>query len=136
MFRLGKQRRRFVALADVGSASSGVAILEVEPGVPARVVVSERTFLPIGERSAEATASGVVQKLGEAGEAALKKYTDVAKGGAQPITASYVVVRPPWVRSKSIRAVSKLEKETVVNAGMIANLAKDALAQDKEFDHS
>ena len=136
MFRLGKQRKKIVALADVGSASAAVAILQVEEGKPAQILVAERAFLPVGERSGEATASGVVQKLGEAGEAALKKYTDNKRGRAGPIVASYIAIRPPWVRSKTTRVVSEFEKETLVSGNTISDLAKEALAQDKEFDHS
>lgn len=129
--RLGKQRGSIVAVADVGSSSAAVAILELGGGV-VRMLAAERTYLPSGERPTEGSASGVIQKLGEAGESVMKKYT--ASKSARPVTESYVVIRAPWVRSQTIRVHSKLENDVVVTDAMIAELAKGALAEAKNVD--
>ncbi|MBI2612682.1 hypothetical protein HYW59_02625 [Candidatus Kaiserbacteria bacterium] len=129
MFRpLGKQRGRIIAVADVGNGSVAVGIVEVSSHGHARILVSERASLPSGERGESAAATGIVSLLGETAQKVLKKY-------GSHVNSAYAVIHSPWTRSKTIRAESKLERETKIEKGMLDTLARQALEADTQFDH-
>lgn len=132
-----KPRGKTVAVVDIGGGSAGVAILEIFRMAPMRVVVSERSVLPIGERAEEASVAGVVAELGKAAEKALAAYSAKRdKEGTPHVSEVYAVVRAPWTRTKTVRAMSALPKETRVDNSMVAALAREAIQVDTEFDHA
>jgi len=127
------KREKIVAVADIGSGSVGVAVIAILPDGPARIISAVRGRLPFEERSVEATITGLAAQLSAAGEKALAAYrASPADGGASgatsPISGAYAVIRIPWTRSKTIRAMSKFPEERQVTDAMIAGVAKDAFA--------
>jgi len=124
------KREKIVVVADIGSGSAGVAIIAISPDLPARVIVAERSRLPFEERSVEATIAGITAQLSSAGEKALAAYA--ATSGASPISAAYAVIRAPWTRSKTIRAMSKFPEEQQVTDTLITETARAAFAAPSE----
>ena len=124
------KREKIVVVADIGSGSAGVAIIAISPDLPARVIVAERSRLPFEERSVEATIAGITAQLSSAGEKALAAYA--ATSGASPISAAYAVIRAPWTRSKTIRAMSKFPEEQQVTDALITETARAAFAAPGE----
>ena len=121
-----------VAVADIGSGSAGVAILSIEKGKPARVLAAHRATLVLEERSSDATLAGVIAAVSESAEKA------IAAEGARPgsIQRAYAIVRPPWVRSKTILARKTFPKEEKIHARMISDIAREALEAEKELDRA
>ena len=128
--RSAHKREKIIAVADIGSGSAGVAIIAISPDLPARVIVAERSRLPFEERSVEATIAGITAQLSSAGEKALAAYA--ATSGASPISAAYAVIRAPWTRSKTIRAMSKFPEEQQVTDALITETARAAFAAPSE----
>lgn len=123
----GDASRAVVALADVGSANAGFALVDVRRSKPAVVLVAHRNTLPPEERSAEAAIARLPELLEDAGKRVLEQYANMSrkKGGA--ITRAYVVMRAPWVHSKAVRLSKNFPQETRVSARIIADIAKEAL---------
>jgi len=121
-----------VAVADVGSGSAGVAILSLEKGKPAHIIAAHRSILPIETRTPDATLAGVIGAISESAEKAL------AAGNAKPgsIQQAYAVIRAPWTRSKTINAEKIFPKEERITGRMIAEIAKEVLASEKELDRT
>lgn len=130
----GHAREKIVAVADVGSGSAGVAILAIRPGLPASVIVAERTLLPLEERTRDATVAGVGEQLTKAAENVAKAYRAHIEKGRGAVSGLSVILRPPWSRSKTAHATAAYKKETFITDGMIKELAKKALADEKDLD--
>lgn len=124
------KRERIVAVADIGSGSAGVAVISVSPDGPARIISAERGRLPFEERGTDATITGLAAQLSAAGEKALAAYRE--SGATSPISSAYAVIRVPWTRSKTIRAMSTFPEEQEVTDAMIAEVAKAAFATPNE----
>ncbi len=120
-----------IAVADIGSSGASVAIIETEKGKPSHVLAAARASLPPESRTPEAAIQGVIAKLSEAGEKALKEYA--SRAGAVPIASSYAIIRAPWSHSKSVHAMRVFDEETNIDSGMIRELASGALTHDKEY---
>ena len=120
-----------VAIADIGSASAGVAIVSLANGKPARIEMLHRATLPIEERSKEQTVVGITAALSEAAQKVMEAGKTLG-----PVQSAYAIVREPWVRSKTIRTVKKFPKDEKVGKEMISELAKEALGGETEFNHS
>ena len=58
MFGRTSASKKIIAVADVGNASAGVAILAINTEGPATVIDYERVALPFEDRSERATAIG------------------------------------------------------------------------------
>ena len=137
MFRLvGKQRGKTVAVADIGSGSVGVAILATSAKGPANVIVAEHAILPLEERTPEANLSGILGKLDEGAQKALAGYAAMSGARAAHVSHAYAVVRAPWTRSKTMRVEHAFETDTRIEKSMILALAKQALEEDKDLDHT
>lgn len=120
-----------VAIADIGSGSAGVAI--VQTGTPPRVLALAREFLPLEGRADAALKSGVVQALSTAGDKALAEFA-AAKGA--PVSSCYCVIGAPWSRSFAGGASQCFERPTAITDAMIGELAKQALADQKDIDRA
>ncbi len=133
MFRihLGRTREKIFAVADIGSGSAALAVVAVPPKGPARVLVAERSFLPMEERTPEAIATALGTHLIEVGKKVLDSHSK--KGGSQPQSV-YAVVRAPWTHSKTVEAKTSFPKSARITAQMIGKLAQQALASDTEFE--
>ena len=137
MFRLvGKQRGKTVAVADIGSGSVGVAILATSAKGPGSVIVAEHATLPLEERTPEANLSGILGKLDERAQKALTAYAKRPEIHSTHVSHAYAVVRAPWTRSKTMRAGHAFEADTRIQKSMISALAKQALDEDKDLDHT
>ncbi|OGG73709.1 hypothetical protein A3A40_01065 [Candidatus Kaiserbacteria bacterium RIFCSPLOWO2_01_FULL_54_20] len=137
MFRLlGKQRGKTVAVADIGSGSVGIAILATTSKGPANVVVAEHAMLPLEERTPEANLSGILGKLDEGAQKALTAYAERSGTHSTHVSRAYAVVRAPWTRSKTMRAEHAFDADTRIERSMISALAKQALEEDKDLDHT
>ena len=135
MFRLmGKQSGRTIAVADVGNGSVAVGIVRIGAHGNARILISERSALPAGERSSEASISGTISLLGEMAQKVLAKYGEAAVG-KQHVDSACAVIHSPWTRSKTIRAATQLKVETKIERSMLDSLARQALEADTEYDH-
>ncbi|MBI4093659.1 hypothetical protein HY417_01735 [Candidatus Kaiserbacteria bacterium] len=133
MFDLArKPRGRIVAVADIGSGSVAVGIAEISPPSHAHVLASSRAMLPSGERSSEATISGIVSLLEDTAEKVLKMYREKTKG-TKHVDAACAVIHAPWVRSKTVRAETRLRDASRIEQEMIATLAREALRGETDF---
>ena len=96
---------------------------------------SSRAELPLENRSAEAVTAAIISLLGETAQKTLTAYSEKAQG-AKHVESVYAIIHSPWVRSKTIRAVSRLPQETRIEKGVIDALARQALESDTEYDHN
>ncbi len=136
MFRLsGKRSGDVVAVADIGSGSVGVAIVQISHNGPAQVLVAKESSLPSGERASEAVANGVVSLLSETAQKTLDSYAKATKK-VKHVSSAYAVIHSPWTRSKTIRVASTFPQETRIEKAMIDNLARQALEADTEYDRN
>ena len=119
-----------IAVADIGSGSAGVAILSLHHGKPAQIESAHRTVLPIEERTPEASIAGLKTALSESAEKALAGTK--TKGAIHSV---YAVIRPPWVRSKTICAAKKFPKDERVSSEVLSGLGSEALEGEKELNH-
>src|SRR3989344_6969762 len=137
MFRLlGKQRGKTVAVADIGSGSVGVAILATTHKGPSSVLAAAHATLPLEERSPEANLSGILGKVGEVAQKALTVHAEKSRAHATHVSRVYAVVRAPWTRSKTMRAEHAFDADTRIDKSVISALAKQALEEDKDLDHT
>jgi hypothetical protein len=120
--------KKYIALADIGSGSVGVAIAEKAPGTCVIVSVARAT-LPIEKRGRDQLLTGVIGKLEEAGKQALKDA--IAKRGSVVVNDAYVIVRAPWCRSSVPRVVADYDTDVKVTEKILADLAHDALNEVK-----
>jgi hypothetical protein len=127
------KRGGVVAVADIGGGSAAVAYVSIKLGEPACVLAAERSVLPLEERSKEATITGIGSALVEAAQKAEQSYRAKNPKASSP-GSLYCIVRAPWTRSKTAHARSDLPEATVVTGAMIGELAKKALAAEKELD--
>lgn len=128
MFGSLKGNKR-VLLVDVGSGSAASAILSISKGKPAEIIAAHRSALTFEDRSEDATLAGIVAAISES----VEKVHTAAPGR---VDGAHAIIRAPWSHSKTVRAVERFEKETRIRADMIAQMAQQALAEDKELDHS
>lgn len=131
-----KPRGKTVAVADVGGGSAGVAILSLSAEAPAHIVSAERSILPLEERAAEADRSRVLSSLTDVAQKALANVAPRIPKELSPVSAVYGIIRAPWSRSKTIRAESLFAEETRIDSELVASLAREAVGNDKEFDHA
>jgi hypothetical protein len=133
MARLSPLHPKLVAVADIESESAAVAMVALHPGAQAKILTFDREYLPLQERTTEATFSGLIVLLAEA---AAKCYAEFRAAGHSFARIGEVsaVVRAPWVRSKTARITSKLTGDKVVTEALIADLAHKAITQDPEYD--
>ena len=120
------KREKIVAVADIGSGSAGVAVIAISPDRPARIISVERGRLPFEDRTIEATIAGIAAQLSSAGEKALTAYRE--SGATAPVSSAYAIIRVPWTRSKTIRAMSKFPEDRQVTDAMITEVAEAAFA--------
>jgi hypothetical protein len=135
MLALFGTRHKVVAIADVGSGSVGFSIMEMNPhGIP-KMLAAERCILPLEERARDQTIAGVIRMLSEAGSRALRNYSE-GKAGAHlgPPTETYAIIRAPWTRASSGRAVRQFPEETVITRNLINEVAQEALESTKDLD--
>lgn len=133
MFGVGKGAGgKIAAVADIASASAGVAIFEA--GAQPKILAIAREDLPPEDRTKDALRSGIAQALSTAGEKALAEFSK--KNAGEKISLCYCVVGAPWTRSFAGAARSRFEKATPITGAMIAGLAKDALARQKDVDRA
>ena len=130
---LGQTHEKIIAVADVGSGSSALAIIAVPKKGAVRILAAERRQLKVEERSREATLAATCSNLVEVGQGVLALYAKT--GGAAP-SAVYAIVNTPWTHSKTIHADSVFPEMTRITPKMISALAQKALASDTEFDKS
>jgi hypothetical protein len=130
----GRTREKIIAVADIGSGSAAVAILALHPDKPAAVLAASRSVLPIEERTQEATIAGIGAHLAKSGEDAQKAYAARAGKGMKSVGSLLCVMRAPWSRSRVVQASSVFEHETLVTGELIAGLAQQALAGERELD--
>lgn len=128
---LGRTREKIIAVADIGSGSTAVAVVAVPAKGPVRILAAERRFLPLEERVPEAVVTALGTHLIEAGRAALA--THQKNGGLAPESV-YAIVRAPWTRSKTVRAQESFPEAVKITDKMIGKLAQQALASDTELD--
>ena len=128
---LGKAKNRIVAVADIGSADAGVVIFEV--GEKTLPIAAARERLPLEDRPPEALITGVIQCLSTATEKALAQLA--ASGQSERgVTACIAIVHVPWTRSFAGEASAQFEKDDSVTQKQIADLATQALANQKELN--
>ncbi len=123
---------RVVAVADVGSASASVAIAHILPGNPAAVLVAKRLMLPLEERTPEQAKAGVVTLLSTVAEKALAAYAESYAKRGKSVSSVYAVIRAPWVRSRTARAMTIFEREETITEEILSGLARQALGTEQE----
>ncbi len=129
---LGFGRDKIIAVVDASEGGAGVAIISCPQKGPATMLAENRSTLVLEKRRADHSGRLAGQHIRQAGEQAMRIYR--AAGHTAPITTVYVIVHAPWVRTKAIHSGATLTKETVVTDGMIAEYAKQALANDGDVD--
>ncbi len=120
-----------IAVADLGSAGAGVSIIYVRKGDPAKVLLAERTYLPPSESNQ--TVDALITQLGTFAEKVASKYLARNPHGPR-IKSAYVIMRPPWMLSKSAYHSSTLPPESIIDYKVISGIARDILTQEKEYE--
>jgi hypothetical protein len=130
MFRKDPNAGAFaVALIESGSACVAIA----RSGT-AEVLAHAREDLPLEGREKSGLRSGVIQALATAGDKAVAAY---AKSGASvKVGTCYCVIGAPWTRSFAGSAHTHLEQPSTISDNMIADLAKQALTDQKEIERA
>jgi hypothetical protein len=126
-------KEKLIALVDIGSADAGVAIVAV--GETTHVVACARETLPPEERAKSALATMVIQQFSSAGEKALAALSQSPLKG-RSIDSVCAIVAAPWSRTLSARASSAFQEETPITDAMIAALAQQALAEQKDIERA
>ncbi|MDZ4226880.1 MAG: hypothetical protein U1D26_00185, partial [Patescibacteria group bacterium] len=126
-FAFRKSHTKRIAVADIGSASAGFALLELSSGGPARVVHSSRATIPIEERTPQATMAAISAELLRIGQETMNNRAKAGDTGRPE--SIYCVLRAPWSFSESVRADSSYEGDVEVAEEMIKELAHQALAR-------
>lgn len=135
MFGRTTASKKFVAVADIGSASAGIAIFEINPGGVASIVESERVVLPFEDRTESAKIASVLSSLSDAGQKALARYS-IGPHKKRKIFTVYGIIDAPWIRSQTVRTAKALDKETRITAAMIKEAAGEAVGTNTEVDKS
>jgi hypothetical protein len=133
MFGRTSASKKIIAVADIGSASAGVAIVAVNEKGPAIIIASDRAAIPFENRSASATITAVLASLDDAGQKALARFAASPYKGSV-ISGAYAVIDAPWSRSQTVRAASSFEKDIRVTSAMIGDAAQRAIGSDTAVD--
>ncbi len=134
-FNLFRRRgEKIVAVADIGSASAGIALIAVQKGKPAYVLGANRAILPPEKRKEDALIAGIGEMILEAGRNVLEAYARDRQKDPGPVKELYAVVHAPWTHAKSVGARAKFEESTRITGHTISHLAQEALASETGFD--
>lgn len=122
----------FVAEVESGSVAAAVVVFS---GEQARILASERSVLPLDQKTKDQAQTGIPTLLAEVSEKVLKKYTegDHAKKFGAPRSV-HAIVGSPWVRSRTAHAETQFEASRAVTKDMLEGLAKQALQQPSELN--
>lgn len=118
-----------VLIADVGDGSFALAIATLSSGVPAQILRSTRTILPIEDRTREQALAAIAKSL----EESLTAFLAPANGALIPEDI-HIIVRSPWTRFRTARSEQVFPEARPVTKDLIAEEAKKALAQPSELD--
>lgn len=127
---LGRQKKKLTLVADIESGSVRVALVEMQTGVPARVLVVERTRLAAEQKAKEQNAAGVLAALNEI-------MQKVAKIAAEPafvkehgvVQDMHAVVGGPWLSTRTVHAEEHYSSEKTLRDQDIQAIAKKALQE-------
>jgi hypothetical protein len=125
-----------VAIADIGSGSVALVVLEVNPGKPGTILAAERSVLPIEERTPGATITAIVSELGTVAKRVLAAYTAKFPKKSYPPSELFCIVRAPWTHSQTVFDGVRFEKETRITSELISKIAKAALGKATAIDRA
>lgn len=128
-------KKKVLVVADIDSDGASVALLETQDTGPSFIRIAERVALSFEERSPEQIRAGLSRTIEEAASKAIAAYSSRARKVIAP-SALYIVLGHPWSRSKMSRTVRTFQKEEKITDAVIAGLARETLASEKEFDTS
>lgn len=116
-------------LADIESGSVAVAVALFESGKPARVLLSERTYLPLEGRDDVQAVTRIPTLLAETIGNIVKTYdsSDI-RAQAGRIKAVHAFLSHPWSMTRTIHAEALIENHAVTEKELHA-LAEEALRQ-------
>lgn len=125
-FLSGTQRGKRIALFDIGSASVGFAVVELNGDDPARVVASKRAKLALSERTEGQRISGLRRLFDEEGP---HFFAEVTRRGFTDIEKGLVIVHAPLMQTRSAKASREFRAPQKITHDIIGSLAHQALTQ-------
>ncbi len=131
---LGREREKIIAVADVGGGRAAIAVIAVQKGVPARVIITESSVLSFADRSEDAMKSGTAAQVAVAGEKIQKAYAPHLQKGLAPVSELYVILHAPWVLSKTRRSHTIFQEDTLITDRAVYSVAENILATEPDFD--
>lgn len=126
-----RQAGKVVLVSDLDDMSVGVSLVRFEKTGAPTVIASQRTMLPIEERSKDQAAAGIVQALDETVAKLMKAATDRK---VPPPRGAYAILHAPWTRFRTAFAEEAYEKPRTATKDLITGIAKKALALPSELD--
>jgi len=118
-----------VLIADVGDGSFALAIATLSDGMPAQILRSTRTILPIEDRTREQAAAAIAKSL----EESLTAFLAPTNGALIPEDI-HIIVRSPWTRFRTARSEQAFTEARPITKDLIAEEARKALAQPSELE--
>jgi hypothetical protein len=135
MFSFRARREKPVLIADIEGGSAAVAIVLIREGHPARIIVSERKYLPLEGIVSENLTKATLRLLSDLVWNSVKKYAESEMGKRHGAVESlFAIVGTPWVRSRTSIAEESFDRERSVTKTMIHGLAKRALETPSSLD--
>ncbi len=114
-----------------GEAS--VAIVRQRDEVPSEILAAELSPVTFEERPPESVAAGT-PAISAVFEAMHTKYAALVARGIPPVSEVQVTLGDPWSTSKVVRATKKFGSDVIITEKMIADLAKELLAENSTKD--
>ncbi|HEY4519495.1 MAG TPA: hypothetical protein VJH33_00450 [Candidatus Paceibacterota bacterium] len=127
-------RERIVAVADIGSASVGVAIGRTKQD-HVNVFASATATAPVMDRSREHTIATVSSLFSDALEK-VRLYPDASNITHTLPEQGILVMQSPWSRTVTKMAERTFDAEEHITKGIIGELAREALASGDTPEHA
>jgi hypothetical protein len=131
---VSKSKKRIVAVADIGSESAAVAIVQLGISEKSIILASHRTYLSHADRDIRQTSTSVLTALKEAGTKTLAQFATLKNKNAQPPRDLYVCMRAPWSHSATRQVYMTFPKTERITAKTLENLSKEALSAEKDIN--
>lgn len=121
---------RIVAVLSIESGGAAAALLQF--GTVQQVIAYAREDLQLEQRTKDAQRAGVLQALSNSLEKAVAAAAKATPQSRPSVV--YCVVGAPWSASAAGSATSHFEHPTPITDAVIGDLAKQALANEKEIE--
>lgn len=131
---MGFNRERLFAIVDVESSGVKIACVAVPSSGPVEIIAQDHSSISLEERDPAQQMAWIVAQIKEIGTRVFGTVHE-RRSSAQ-FEGVYCIMHVPFVRSIASSASRTYEIETRITESIIADLAKEALAAQKDIDIS